>query len=123
MSEETTQNLPNSDLKLILARLDSIDMRLSQVETRFDKLESRFDKLETRFDALEEKVERRMMETRPLWESVLMELKEVNERLTRVENESKDFRRMFRMSFSDLARLQGDIEERLDKLEERNVPH
>jgi hypothetical protein len=77
MSDETTQNLPNSDLKLLLAR---------------------FDKLEARFDALEEKVERRLMETRPLWESVLAELKEVNERLTRVEHESKDFRRMFRSS-------------------------
>ena len=100
MSEETTQNLPNDDLRLILARLDSIDKRLG---------------------TLEEKVDRRLQETRPIWESVLEQLKEVNTRLTRVEDENKDFRRMFRATFSDISRTQGDLEERLDKLEERNI--
>jgi chromosome segregation ATPase len=103
MSEETTQNLPNGngDLRRILARLDSIDTRLA---------------------TLEEKVDRRLQETRPIWESVLEQLKEVNTRLTRVEDENKDFRRMFRSAFSDISRIQGDLEDRLDKLEGRNVP-
>ena len=101
MSEETTQNLPNGDLKQILARLDSIDNRLV---------------------TLEEKVDRRLQETRPIWESVLEQLKEVNVRLTRVEDENKDFRRMFRSAFSDISRIQGDLEDRLDKLEGRNIP-
>jgi chromosome segregation ATPase len=101
MSEEITQNLPNGDLKQILARLDSIDKRLG---------------------TLEEKVDRRLQETRPIWESVLEQLKEVNTRLTRVEDENKDFRRMFRSAFSDISRTQGDLEDRLDKLEGRNIP-
>lgn len=101
MSEEITQNLPNGDLKQILARFDSIDKRLI---------------------TLEEKVDRRLQETRPIWESVLEQLKEVNTRLTRVEDENKDFRRMFRSAFSDMSRIQGDLEDRLDKLEGRNVP-
>jgi chromosome segregation ATPase len=101
MSEEITQNLPNGDLKQILARLDSIDKRLG---------------------TLEEKVDRRLQETRPIWESVLEQLKEVNTRLTRVEDENKDFRRMFRSAFSDISRIQGDLEDRLDKLEGRNIP-
>ncbi|MDT4898457.1 MAG: hypothetical protein QOH25_3534 [Acidobacteriota bacterium] len=101
MSEEITQHLPNGDLKLILARLDSIDTRLS---------------------TLEEKVDRRLQETRPIWESVLAQLKEVNTRLIRVEDENKDFRRMFRSAFSDISRIQGDLEDRLDKLEGRDVP-
>jgi len=101
MSEQTPQNLPNGDLKQILARLDSIDKRLV---------------------TLEEKVDRRLQETRPIWESVLEQLKEVNVRLTRVEDENKDFRRMFRSAFSDISRIQGDLEDRLDKLEGRNIP-
>jgi chromosome segregation ATPase len=103
MSEETTQNLPNGngDLRQILARLDSIDTRLA---------------------TLEEKVDRRLQETRPIWESVLEQLKEVNTRLIRVEDENKDFRRMFRSAFSDISRIQGDLEDRLDKLEGRNIP-
>jgi chromosome segregation ATPase len=101
MSEEITQHLPNGDLKRILERLDSIDTRLA---------------------TLEEKVDRRLQETRPIWESVLAQLKEVNTRLIRVEDENKDFRRMFRSAFSDISRIQGDLEDRLDKLEGRDVP-
>lgn len=108
MSEEITQGLPNGDLKQILARLDSIDKRLVT--------------LDKRLVTLEEKVDRRLQETRPIWESVLEQLKEVNTRLTRVEDENKDFRRMFRSAFSDASRTQGDLEDRLDKLEGRNTP-
>lgn len=46
MSEETTQQLPNDILKLILARLDT----------------------------LEEKIDRRIQETRPIWERALAEI-------------------------------------------------
>src|SRR5438067_1263126 len=60
MSEETTQNLPNDDLRLILARLDSIDTRLGSIDTRLT--------------TLEDKVDRRLMETRPIWEQVLARL-------------------------------------------------
>lgn len=103
MSEDLTQNLPNDHFKLILARLDSIDARLI---------------------TLEEKVERRLLETRPIWESVLEQLKgmseqlaEVDARLTKVETEIIDLRRFFRAGFIDLARVQDTFEERLGKLE------
>lgn len=136
MSEDLTQNLPNSDLKLILASLGSIDTRLGSMEMRFDSIDTRLDSMEMRLDAmdsrlaaLEDKVERRLLETRPIWESVLEQLKEVNVqlidmnvRLTKLENENKNFRRMLRASFFDLSQVQEDFEERLDKLEGRNEP-
>ncbi|HEY0077702.1 MAG TPA: hypothetical protein VGB73_03580 [Pyrinomonadaceae bacterium] len=91
MSEEPTKHLQNGDVKLILARLDSIDGRLG---------------------SLEEKVERRLQETRPIWEAVLEQLKELTSRMSKVEEwlsgvekENKDFRRMFRSTFSDLSRV------------------
>lgn len=115
MSEETTQQLPNDILKLILARLDSIDRR-------FDAMEKRLDSIDARLTALEEKVDRRLEETRPIWESVLEQLKEMNTRLTRVETDYKDFRRLFHSTFSSLVRGQEDIVERLDKLEARDIP-
>lgn len=101
MTEETTQQLPNDALKIILARFDSIDARLN---------------------ALEEKVDRRLQETRPIWEGVLAELKEVNRRLTAVENEQKDFRRLLQSAVSDMWRVQEDVVERLEKLETREAP-
>lgn len=64
MSEDITQPLPNEVLRLILARLDSIDTRLNGIDARLDGLE-------TRLTILEEKVDRRLQETRPIWEQVL----------------------------------------------------
>ena len=136
MSEDLTQNFPKGDLKLILSRLDSIgihlnsmDARLGSMDARFNSIEVCLEKIEMRLDAMdarltahEERVERRLLETRPIWEGVLEQLKEANERLNRVENESKDFRRMFRAAFSDLSRVQEDFDERLDKLEGRVTP-
>jgi len=87
MSEETTQQLPYDALKVILARLDG----------------------------LEEKVDSRLQETRPIWESVQAVLKELRIDYT-------DFRRLFHSTFASLVRGQEDIIERLDKFEAREVP-
>jgi len=64
MSEDRTQQLPDGGVGLILSRLDSIDVRMT---------------------ALEEKVDRRLQETRPIWEQVLSSLTQVETRLTGVE--------------------------------------
>jgi predicted nucleic acid-binding Zn-ribbon protein len=57
--------------------------------------------MDARLMALEDKVDRRLQETRPIWEQVLDRLTAVEERLTKVEE-----------------RLTG-VEERLTKVEER----
>lgn len=107
MNEESTQHLPNADLLFIRERLVSIDSRLG---------------------TLEDKVDQRLKETRPIWERAFNEIVEtrvetraefvkVEDRLGRIENEIKDMRRMFRHHFSDVSRVQEDLEERLDKIE------
>ncbi len=75
MSEDPTQHFQNGDLRFIRERLDSIDSRLA---------------------TLEDRVDRRLQETRPIWESVLEQLKDMNVRQAKIENENKDFRPMFR---------------------------
>jgi chromosome segregation ATPase len=136
MSEELTQQLPNDLLRQILARLNSMDarfgrmeQRLDRVEMRLDSMEQHLDRVETRLDSmdarlttLEEKVDRRLQETRPIWEGVLEQLKEINARLDRVEKDINDLRRMFRSGFIDLARVQDNLEERVDKIEARLAP-
>lgn len=103
MSEETTQPLPNDTLRLILARLDSIDARLT---------------------TLEEKVDRRLQETRPIWEQVLT-------RLDTLEAEVSQFRAETNTAFSrielqvdtlnrnvfDLQTEQRGLSRRISKLE------
>lgn len=125
MSEDTTQRLPDDGVRLILARLDSMN--------------SRFDSMDARLTALEDKVDRRLQETRPIWEQVLVRLTAVEERLTKVEerltviegemaklgarvkkveDEVFMFRRKFDVWTGDLALLQQryeDLEERFEE--------
>lgn len=130
MEEDSTKELSNNELlRMILTRLDSIEARLDSMETRLDSMETRLDSMdarltsvETRLTTLEEKVERRLMETRPIWESVLEQLKEVNGRIDRLEIDYKDTRQMFRSGFDLLTRMQQDLNYRLLKVEEPLQP-
>lgn len=112
MSEEPTQNLPQDGVRLILARLDSIDARLT---------------------ALEDKVDRRLQETRPIWEQVLVRLDAVEDRLDGFEKRLDDFGiqlrsslRSFERSMAEMAKdvlavrgYQSDLEARMDKIESK----
>jgi ubiquinone biosynthesis protein UbiJ len=96
MSEETTQNLPNGDLRLILARLDSIDTRLDSMDKRLEKLEAR------------------AYDTKPIWERALAEIIEMSKRL-----ESLD--RRFSILTDDVIHTRADVrklEERIGSLEQ-----
>ena len=106
MSEDVTQQLPDGDMKQVLALLNSINGRLT---------------------ALEEKVDRRLQETRPIWEQVLSRLTEIKTRLTdiekrleKVEGEVYSFNRKMRVYYDDLLKMQDkqeDFDERLRQLE------
>jgi chromosome segregation ATPase len=108
MSEDSTQHFPNTDLRFLRESLQSIDTRLSSLEGRLTTLEDR--------------VDQRLQETRPIWESVLAQLKEMSIWQSKVEEDNKDFRRMFRSAFSNLSRVQEDLEERMDRIEARPLP-
>jgi chromosome segregation ATPase len=113
MSEDTTRNLPGGDLGEVLSLLRSIDTRLTNVENRLT--------------ALEDKVERRLHDTRPIWEQVLVRLTAVEERLTSVETRLgkvadavDSLGRKFRVFNEDILKLQNtheDLEERVKRME------
>ncbi|MCA1614162.1 MAG: hypothetical protein LC800_08445 [Acidobacteria bacterium] len=79
MSENLTQQLPDDPLRLILAGLESLGARMA---------------------ALEERVDRRLQETRPIWEQVLARLDGIEGRMDSLES---------RM---------GNVETRMNSLEE-----
>ncbi len=117
MSEETTQNIPESRSfeERVFARFDAID-------ARFNVVDGRLIALEDRMMNLEEKVERKLLETRPIWEQVLA-------RLDTLETEVRNgFRRLSRevgvmsKDVLEVRAAQQDLEARMDKLEGRNVP-
>jgi len=101
MSEDRTQNLPGGDLEEVLSILRSMNARLT---------------------ALEDKVDRRLQETRPIWEQVFTRLTEVEEHLTKglkkVQDEVFLLRRKFDVWTGDVALLrmkQEDLEERFEE--------
>jgi chromosome segregation ATPase len=108
MSEDRTTQLPDDGVRLILARLDLLDGRMT---------------------ALEERVDRRLQETRPIWEQVLARLTQVETRLgnveTRlgaVEEEVYALKRKFRVYIEDQIKRedrQDDLKERQDEFEVR----
>jgi chromosome segregation ATPase len=127
MAEEITHQFPKDGFNLILARLDSIDSRLVTLDSRLTTLESRLTTLESvlttlesRLSTLEEKVDKRLMETRPIWEQVLVRLGSIESRLDRIDDELHDQSRKFRLFLKDVVRLQDDqedLDERVQKLE------
>ncbi|HVF68884.1 MAG TPA: hypothetical protein VM914_14535 [Pyrinomonadaceae bacterium] len=101
MSEDATQQLPDDGVRLLLTRFDAMDARLT---------------------ALEDKVDRRLQETRPIWEQVLVRLTAVEEQVTKglknVEDEVFMLRRKFDVWTGDLTLLQQryeDLKERFDE--------
>ena len=108
MSEDRTQNLPGGDMGEVLSLLRSIDGRLTAVETRLT--------------ALEDKVERRLHDTRPIWEQVLTRLTAVEERLTKVEErlgKLEDEFFWFGRNFRNWTRELSKLQEKYEDLEER----
>ena len=102
MSEEPTQNLPQDGVRLILARLDSIDSRLSNVEGRLT--------------ALEDKVERRLQETRPIWEQVLVRFDAVEGQLVSFDGRMAGFEKRLDDFGSELRSSLRRFERQVGKL-------
>ncbi|HYY95806.1 MAG TPA: hypothetical protein VE713_14985 [Pyrinomonadaceae bacterium] len=67
------------------------------MDSCFDRMETRLDSMDARLTALEEKVDRRLHDTRPIWEQVLSRLTDVEKRLEGVESEVYDLGRKFRV--------------------------
>lgn len=110
MSEETTQNLPNDDLRRILVCLDSIDAWLNSVDTRLEKLEAR------------------AYDTKPIWENALKEIAntrvEMREGFEKVRSDTETgVRRVERkidilnQNILDVRADQRELEERMNKID------
>src|SRR5437764_118652 len=93
MSEDETKALDAKLLQQILTKLEVIDARLQYVE---------------------EKVRERGFDTKPIWENALVEIMEVNRRVTTIDRKLDVFSR----DMLNLRAEQLDIQERLRKLED-----
>ena len=112
MSEELTRNLPGDSTEQILSLLRGVDGRLNDVDARLT--------------GMEERVDRRLMETRPIWEQVLVRLDGVEKT---VDNLGLDMRAGFKRLERQMGQIgadyiavrtdQSDLERRMDRLEDK----
>jgi chromosome segregation ATPase len=93
MSDKSTHETPDarSFEERVFARFDAFDARL-------DALDARLDAFDARMNALGGKIDRRLQETRPIWEAVQSQLERLN---SKVDILISDFYEMR----TDLARL------------------
>lgn len=80
MSEQNTQNLPDSRSfeERVFARFDAIDAGLRDLNARVERLEGRV-------ESLEAQSERRAVETKPIWERALAEIAALSQRFDTLE--------------------------------------
>ena len=109
MSEDRTADIDGRSFEeRVFARFDTLDVRLNEIDSRLT--------------TLEDKVDRRLKETRPIWEQVLSRLDKVEERLSQVDDSLRNVGRKFDIVAKDLLEVRTDqryLENRLDKLESR----
>ena len=98
MSDNITRGVadPRSFEERVFARFDSMDARFDKIEGRLDTIEEnvgvRFALVDVRLEKLEQLVDKRLLETRPIWESVQFELRRINARLDQFVQEIFDLR-------------------------------
>ena len=121
MSEEPTQNLPQTFEERVLAEfaalrrefaaqremITQLNTRMTSLEGRMTSLEDRVLSIDVRLASLEDKVDARLRETRPIWEGVQQRLTEIEKSVTTI---SRHFKTMVSESF--------DLRSRLEKLED-----
>jgi chromosome segregation ATPase len=107
-SEENTQEKPDarSFEERVFARFDALD-------TRFSSLEEKVAGFDTRLSGLEEKVEKRAVETKPIWERALSEIAELR-------NEThagfRNVERQVGVLSKDIVQLRADVAEVTERL-------
>ena|SRR5919202_999500 len=113
MSEDPTQGLPTHSFE------ERVLTGLSDIRQDLTRLDIRLTSVEGRMTSLEEKVDARLLETRPIWEGVLARLTAIESEMPRlggIESELARMNRQFRTSVADMFELRV----RVEKLEEDN---
>ena len=123
-SGDTTKDLPNSQLARILDEISGVRSDVAQLRGEVTELRGEVTELREEVKALDQKVDSRLKETRPIWESALAQLKELRDDMDKgfrdigykMDILAKDVLQV-RADQRDLRSDQHDIEDRLNRLE------
>jgi predicted nucleic acid-binding Zn-ribbon protein len=135
MSEDTTQQLLAAQVDRLISMTEETHARLQNVETGLQNVEENQGALKAQFQALEDKVEQRLYDTRPIWESVQARLDDLDARSARLESGLSEHRSETATGFRGIDRKIGvlsknlvdmtaeirDVQDRMEKLESHPV--
>ncbi|MFL6285372.1 MAG: hypothetical protein ACJ74Q_19720 [Pyrinomonadaceae bacterium] len=112
MSEENTQNLPDtrSFEERVFARFDAIDAGLRDLNVRVERLEA--------------ESERRAVETKPIWERALAEIVALGQKVDALDQKVHAIGRKMDVLASDMLDLRADqrrLEVSMDKLDSEHA--
>jgi chromosome segregation ATPase len=123
-SGDTTKGLPNEQLARILEEISGVRSDVAQLRGEVTELRGDVTELREEVRALDQKVESRLKETRPIWESALAQLKELRDDMDKgfrdigykMDVLARDVLQV-RADQRDLRTDQREIEDRLNRLE------
>jgi predicted nucleic acid-binding Zn-ribbon protein len=93
MSEDLTQNLPQASFEeRVLSTLSAIQSELSAIQAEQTAIRADVAALGDRLTALEDKVDRRLQETRPIWEGVQEQIRKLDTKFDIVIRELYEIR-------------------------------
>lgn len=113
MNEDPTKELPGANPfeQLVLAQLGALRSEVAEIRTQQVAMTKNIAAMDQRLSSLEERVDSRLKETRPIWESVQAQLKKLDEKFT--------------LFIRDLYDVRGDVslhDKRLGVLERGVLP-
>lgn len=116
----------NEDQKTVFSngdeKLDRIIEMLRSLTLKSESTENRLSALETKFSALETKVEERIKDTRPLWESVQIRLVELRDGQERIEQKIVLLDRKVDLLNKELFEMRAEhslLHDRVERLERK----
>lgn len=132
MSEDRTKELPDANPfeKRVLMLFDRVFAELADMRTQQADMRTELAAIRELQDSLDEKVDRRLQETRPIWEAVLQEVRATGERVgalaAEVEVIKEDVKRIdtkFEVMVQELFEHSADIrilKKRVTQIEDHN---
>ena len=118
MSSDDTLSLSDHNL---LVQLVSMFLELdAHLQSGLDSIEAKLREHDARLASLEKTVEARIYDTRPIWEAVQSQISELRADVEKGFRKSDRKTTLFYEQVSELYAYQRDLEERIEKLENKS---
>jgi chromosome segregation ATPase len=100
MSEDLTQNLSGSQDEVLAQILSAV----RNLDTRVQSLDTKVQNMDARLGTLEQKMDERLLETRPIWEKVVADIERLQTNVAQLHEGQETLRREVNTGLRDINR-------------------